>query len=110
MFNIDDVDKMGIVGVMNTALSVAGQATRGIHVSLDMAVADGKEAPGVWAPEPGGLNYREVHLGMEMIADSRMLLSAEICGINPTNDIRGLTAKFAISLIASLLGRKVANG
>ena len=42
-----------------------------IHVSLDVDSLDPQIAPGVGTPVPGGLTYREAHLLMETIADSK---------------------------------------
>lgn len=107
VFTIADIDRSGIAAVMRRALEITGAATHGIHVSIDMDFVDGREAPGVVQAEPGGLSYREAHLAMEMIAERRQLLSADLSEIVPEHDRNGATAKFAISLLASLLGRKV---
>ena len=48
----------------------------GIHVSFDLDVCDPAIAPGVGTPVKGGLDYREAHMVMEMIADSGRLIGA----------------------------------
>jgi arginase len=78
-----------------------------IHVSLDVDGLDPKIAPGVGTPVPGGLTYREAHLLMETIADSKKLTSMDIVEINPMLDRYNETAKMAIELTVSLFGKNI---
>ncbi len=107
VFTMEDIDKLGMVEVMKQALDLACSAVDGIHVSIDMDFVDIKDAPGVVQGEPGGISYREAHLAMEMIAESINLLSMDITEIDITKDISDITVKLAISLISSLLGKKL---
>jgi len=50
-------------------VNLAGNGTAGIHVSFDMDVCDPTIAPGVGTPVKGGLDYREAHMMMEIVAD-----------------------------------------
>jgi hypothetical protein len=59
--------------VTEQALAIAGRGTGGMHVSFDLDVCDPTIAPGVGTPVKGGLDYREAHMVMEMIADSGLL-------------------------------------
>ena len=57
---------------------------------------------------PGrGLTYREAHLLMEILADSRRVRSLDIVEINPILDDRNRTAELAVELAASLLGQRI---
>ncbi|MFZ5643730.1 MAG: arginase [Bacillota bacterium] len=107
VYSIKKIDEMGIAGVINEALSIAGRDVDGIHVSFDMDVVDPATAPGVGTPVPGGLSYREAHLALEKIAESKLLKSLEICEVNPIEDTRGRTAGLAVELIASALGKSI---
>jgi len=78
-----------------------------IHVSLDVDGIDPRFAPGVGTPVPGGLTYREAHLLMETIADSKKLSSMDIVEINPMLDRYNETAQLAIELTASLFGKHI---
>jgi arginase len=64
-------------------------------------------APGVGTPVPGGLSYREAHLAMEMLADTRKVVSAEFVEVNPILDQRNGTADLGVELLTSLLGKKI---
>ncbi len=106
-FSMTDVDKLGMVHVMERALSIVGAGGRPIHMSFDMDGIDPSEAPGTGTPVKGGLNYREAHLAMEMAFDSRQLGSIEMVEINPILDTRNQTAALAVGLICSGLGKSI---
>ena len=107
VFTMQDVDKHGIAVVMKRALTLAGRGTGGIHVSLDMDVCDPSIAPGVGTQVKGGLNYREAHLLMEIVADSGRLTSLDVVEVNPTLDVRNATAQLGAELVLSALGKKI---
>lgn len=106
-FTMTDVDKLGMVHVMEQSLAIAGADGRCIHVSFDMDAIDPSEAPGTGTPVKGGLSYREAHLVMEMLYESGRLGSIEIVEINPILDHRNQTATLAVGLICSALGKSI---
>jgi arginase len=106
-FTMTDVDKLGMVHVMEEARAIAGGGGRPIHVSFDMDAIDPSEAPGTGTPVKGGLSYREAHLVMEMLHDSGQLGSIEMVEINPILDHRNQTATLAVGLICSALGKSI---
>jgi len=107
IFTMRDVDERGMREVMAEALRFAGDDTAGIAVSLDMDFVDPSDAPGVGTPVRGGVTYREAHLAMEMIADSREMVSFELVEINPVIDLHNTTALLGVELILSGLGKKI---
>jgi arginase len=106
-FTMTDVDKRGMVHVMEEARAIAGSHGQPIHVSFDMDAIDPSEAPGTGTPVKGGLSYREAHLVMEMLYDSGQLGSIEIVEVNPILDYRNQTASLAVGLICSGLGKSI---
>ncbi len=106
-FTMSDVDKLGMPRVMEEAIRIAGAGGRRIHVSFDMDGIDPSEAPGTGTPVKGGLSYREAHLIMEMLAESKQLGSIEAVEINPILDHRNQTAALAVGLICSALGQSI---
>ena len=64
-------------------------------------------APGVGTPVEGGLNPREAHLLMELIAEDGRLTSAGVVEINPIIDQRNRTAQLAAGLLTSLMGKTI---
>ncbi len=106
VYTMRDIDEQGISTIINKALMKFMHIKR-IHVSLDMDVMDPVEAPGVGTPVAGGLTYREAHLCMEIIADSGKLSSMDLVEINPILDQANKTAKLAVNLAVSALGKSI---
>ena len=100
------IDEFGMASVARQALDRLRHVSR-IHVSLDMDSLDPDEAPGVGTPVPGGLSYREAHLLMEMLSDSKRVQSCDIVEINPILDNVNHSAELAVELVASLLGQRI---
>jgi len=106
VFTMDQLDRVGVEHVMQEALEhVAGDNF--VHLSFDMDVLDPDVAPGVGTPVRGGLSYREAHLAMEMIAESRLMTSLEVVEVNPVLDRQNQTGELAVELIASALGARI---
>jgi arginase len=107
VFTMKDIDRQGIASVVEEAVKLAGTGTAGIHVSFDMDACDPAIAPGVGTPVKGGLDYREAHMVMEIVADSGMLTSLDLVEVNPTLDVRNATAQLGTELALSALGLKI---
>ncbi len=107
IFTMRDIDERGMREVMSEALKFAGDDTAGVAVSLDMDFVDPTDAPGVGTPVRGGATYREAHLALEMIADSRAAVSFELVEINPVIDLHNKTALLGVELLLSGLGKKI---
>jgi arginase len=107
VFTMKDIDRAGIAAVAEQAIQLAGRGTAGLHVSFDMDVCDPSVAPGVGTAVKGGLDYREAHMVMEMIADSGMLRALDVVEVNPTLDIQNNTAALGTELVLSALGMKI---
>jgi len=107
VFTMRDIDERGMREVMAEAIRFATDDTAGICVSLDMDFVDPSDAPGVGTPVRGGVTYREAHLALEMIADSRAMVSFELVEINPVIDLHNTTALLGVELVLSGLGKKI---
>ena len=107
VFTMRDIDERGMREVMAEALRFATDDTAGAAVSLDMDFVDPSDAPGVGTPVRGGVTYREAHLALEMIADSRAMVSFELVEINPVIDLHNTTAILGVELVLSGLGKKI---
>jgi arginase len=106
-FTMRHIDERGMRAVMEAAIRRATNGTGGIHVSIDLDAVDPEEAPGVGTPSPGGIGYREMHLAMEMLADTDRVCSVELVEVNPVLDRANQTAKLGVGLLCSLLGKKI---
>ncbi len=107
VFTMSDIDQLGMKEVMRRAIDIAADGTDGVHVSFDMDVIDPSEAPGVGTPVPGGINYREAHLAMELVAEAGIMSSMEVAEVNPILDTRNKTAELAVGLITSAFGKRI---
>ena len=107
VFTMRDIDERGMREVMSEALRFAGDDTAGVAVSLDMDFIDPADAPGVGTPVRGGVTYREAHLALEMIADTRSMVSFELVEVNPVIDVHNTTATLGVELVLSGLGKKI---
>jgi arginase len=107
VFTMKDIDRDGMARVAEQAIAAASAGTGGIHVSFDLDACDPSIAPGVGTPVRGGLGYREAHLLMELVADSKALVALDLVEVNPTLDIRNTTAELGTELALSALGKNI---
>jgi arginase len=104
---MSDIDRHGVHRVMQKALARVTDGTDYVHVSFDLDAVDPTVAPGVGTPVKGGLDYREAHLIMEVLADSGVMTSLEMVEVNPILDQGNASAAFAVELVQSAFGKKI---
>jgi arginase len=104
---MSDIDRHGVHRVMKKALARVTDGTDYVHVSFDLDAVDPSVAPGVGTPVKGGLDYREAHLIMEVIADAGVMTSLEMVEVNPILDQGNASAVFAVELVQSAFGKKI---
>ncbi|HEU5363338.1 MAG TPA: arginase [Gaiellaceae bacterium] len=106
VFTMTEIDRRGVEAVIEDALAeLAGEPF--LHVSLDLDAVDPMFAPGVGTPVPGGLSYREAHLALELVAEAGVLDSLDVVEVNPILDRENETARLAVELVASALGKRI---
>ena len=101
------LDERGIVAPLREFLDQVRAAGGMLHVSLDVDFLDPTIAPAVGTTVPGGITFREAHLVMELLHESKLVTSLDLVELNPFLDERGRTAKLMVELVGSLMGRKV---
>lgn len=104
VYDMRYIDEVGMKRTMEAALDGVDGDTH-LHVSFDVDFLDPSIAPGVGTTVPGGPNYREAQLVMEMIADSGRMGSLDIMELNPALDSHNRTAELAVDLVESLFGK-----
>jgi arginase len=104
IYDMRYIDEVGIKRAMEEALEGVDDDTH-LHVSFDVDFLDPSIAPGVGTTVPGGPNYREAQLVMEMIADTGRMASLDIVELNPALDHHNTTAELAVDLVESLFGK-----
>ena len=105
VFSISDVHTFGIRKILEDAIEVATEGTRGIHLSFDMDALDPSNAPGVGTPVMNGLTNREGFIICEVLADTDRLLSIDMVETNPLLDNRNATGSLAAELILTCIGK-----
>lgn len=103
------IDERGMRAVMDEVLGQLAALGGHLHVSLDVDFLDPVIAPGVATCVPGGPNYREAQLCMEMIHDSGLMRSLDIVELNPAWDDHNRTAALVVELAQSLFGQQILN-
>lgn len=105
VYTMKELDRRGLAEVAAEALAYLGE--KRLHVSFDADALDPSVAPGVGTPIPGGLTYREAHLLMELLADSRRVVSLDLVEVNPILDVQNRTAQIMVEMASSLLGKAI---
>lgn len=110
VMGMEQIDRLGMVTVMEKAIERVSRDTDGIYLSFDMDAMDPRHAPGVGTPVPGGLTQREAHLACEMIAETGKLIGMDIVEVNAILDLQNQTGALAVELVLSALGKRIWNG
>jgi len=108
--SMEQIDRMGMVNVLEKAIEQVGQDVDGIYLSFDMDALDPRHAPGVGTPVPGGLTFREAHLACEVVAQTGKLIGMDMVEVNPILDVQNQTAILAVEFIRSALGSRIWGG
>ncbi len=92
------VRRDGIDAVIEQALELAGEGTEAIYVSIDIDAIDQSQAPGTAAPNPFGLDARDVQVALRRIAAHPKTVGAEIVEISPPLDVGDMTGNLGAAL------------
>jgi arginase len=107
VFTMRQIDERGVSVCMQEALKILSECSDGFHLSFDIDSLDPSVAPGVGTPVSGGLTIREAHLIMELVADTKAMVSCDLVEVNPTLDQRNTTADLACELLLSAFGASI---
>lgn len=108
--SMEQLDRHGLVPIMEKALERITRDVDGIYLSFDMDSLDPRHAPGVGTPVPAGLTQREAYLICEMVAETGKLVGMDMVEVNPILDTQNQTAHLAMDLILTALGKRIWNG
>lgn len=109
MFTVDDIEEQGIHQVVQKTLKKILKKVKHLHISIDLDAIDIKDAPGVGMQNYGGLTYREISYLARKIGEINISKSIDVVELNPTRDLENKTAKLAVELILSFLGKRYTN-
>ena len=107
VWTMREIDERGMAAVTREVLEVVGTGTEGFHLSFDVDGLDPEVVAGVGTPVPGGVDFREAHLMLELLADHGGMLSMEVVELNPFLDTRNAGAKAMRHLLCSAFGQSI---
>jgi formimidoylglutamase len=92
-----------LLPAVERALEIAGEGTEGIYVSVDIDSIDQAQAPGTAAPNPFGLDLRDVQEALRMIGSHPKAIGMDLVEISPSFDHDNMTGRAGASLVLSFL-------
>lgn len=108
VFTTEDIKNRGVETVMDEAFKIAGEKTKGIHISYDIDVIDPNYAPGVSVPEFDGINVEEaMKINEIIIKHIEEITSYDLVEFNPLRDIERKTEQIAVNLLAQIIAAAV---
>jgi arginase len=105
VFTTDDIIKMGPETVMQRAMGIVSDGTLYHYLSLDIDVLDPAFAPGVNAPEPGGISRAELEEMLAILFDTLVVHAMDIAEFNPTRDKNQQTERLVHDILVQCLKR-----
>lgn len=104
VFTTEDIKEKGIEAVVEEAFIIAGDRTKGIHISYDLDLIDPEIAPGVSVPEFDGISEEEAMKINEIVMKHLdQVVSYDLVEFNPLRDENRKTEQIAINLLAQII-------
>jgi formiminoglutamase len=98
-----DVHRRGLTEVVADAWHRIRTVADTVYVSFDLDVLDQSIVPGVPAPSPGGLGFRESAEALEWLGRQDNVSMVDLVCADPAQDFRDLTTRVAAHLALSFL-------
>jgi formimidoylglutamase len=98
-----DLRRDGVEAGVRRALEIAGDGTDAIYVSVDIDCIDQAQAPGTAAPNPFGLDLRDIQEALRLIGNAPKTVGMDLVEIAPPFDRDNMTGRAGASLVLSFL-------
>jgi formimidoylglutamase len=98
-----EVFERGLDACMDEALGRAADGTEAIYVTVDIDAIDHAQAPGTAAPNPNGLDARDLYRALRRIARRPDVVGLDVVEISPSLEHGNLTANVGAMLVLSFL-------
>jgi formimidoylglutamase len=98
-----EVFERGLDACVADALAIAGDGTEALYVTVDVDCIDHSQAPGTAAPNPNGLDARDVYRAVRRIARRPDVVGMDVVEISPTLEHGNLTGNVGAMLALSFL-------
>ncbi len=99
-----EVAEDGIESAVEQALTVAGEGTDAIFMTVDIDCLDLSIAPGTAAPSPGGLSSWDILKGVYRVGAHEKTIGMDLVEVSPPNDVQGITSVTAATIVLHFLG------
>lgn len=104
VYTTADIKKYGIENIISQAFEIAGNRTKGIHITYDLTIVDPLESPGISIPEYNGITIDEaININAEIAKHITDITSYDLVEYNPTRDKQRKTEQLAVNLISQIL-------
>jgi formimidoylglutamase len=97
------VFERGLDDVVTEALRAAGAGTDAVYVSVDIDVVDQSQAPGTAAPNPYGLDARDLARALRRIGATARVAGLDVVEISPELEPLNVTGNTGANLVLSFL-------
>lgn len=104
-YTMSDISRLGLDVVITGALKHLKNCD-GIHLSLDVDSLDPIEMPGTGTKVSGGIFLSEMFLGLNILSQTKLLVSADLVEVNPLLDNENKTAEKAAMLAEYIFGHQ----
>ena len=109
VFTTEDIKEKGVEAVVEEAFRIAGEKTKGIHISYDLDLLDPEVAPGVSVPEFDGISEEEaMKINEKIMKHLDQVVSYDLVEFNPLRDQDRKTEQIDINLLTQII-RAVEN-
>jgi formimidoylglutamase len=98
-----EVFERGLDACVDEALERAADGTDALYVTVDVDALDASQAPGTAAPNPDGLDARDVYRAVRRIARAPQVAGMDVVEISPTLEHGNLTGNVGAMLALSFL-------
>jgi formimidoylglutamase len=95
--------EVGLDRCIERALEIAGDGADDLYVSVDIDCVDQSQAPGTAAPNPNGLDARDLYRAVRTIARDPRMIGADVVEVAPTLEPGDLTSNVGAMLVLSFL-------
>lgn len=104
VFTTDDIKEQGIEKIVEEAFKIAGNKTKGVHISYDLDLIDPTDAPGVSVPEINGISAEDaINLNKEIMNHIDEIVSYDLVEFNPLRDENRKTEQLAVNLLSQII-------
>lgn len=104
LYGMKEIRERGLSTVVQEALAIVTNGTKGFGITIDLDAFDPSRAPGVGSPEAGGLLREESLDAFAGLGKRNDCLALEIAEYNPHHGKGGMTTELVRDIIASVMG------